>query len=461
MMNVDILRFGFLQGVSNLQCRELGFPGRGGRGRWLYRLCLLSLIGGFFPILSVAAEEKSTSPGGPPNPLDASPEPIVSQGGYFQSNDASLPLQPRARMQIGDFALLSRAELAAVYDDNIEADDDERDEDIFFAFSPSIRAQSLYARHSLGFEAGGTAAEAVKSDNEDFFDWRIGADGRVDLSERRKINAAIGYRHDTEDDEAIDAEENREDLSFHLIDGGLSYNVQGDAVGYSVGTSFSRLDAEGSDFDDRDRTTLGARASASYAFSDRLSLFAGPSYSYSTFDEDVADDGDGRDAEVISAQIGAGYKASRTINTSASIGYSYAAFEDPDRKDTDSAIGSIGLTWRPGHGATLQLRAARTLGLTVVDDADSRKTTTGAAILSHRLKLGSRSAISSSVSYQVSEISDLDRTDHHVGASLGYGYRLTEHLFFNAGYRFSRRDSDEDDADYYRNQISLGLTVVY
>ncbi|MGI9492009.1 MAG: outer membrane beta-barrel protein, partial [Geminicoccaceae bacterium] len=426
MMKIDILRFGFLQDLSKRRRCEIGFQRHAGHSRRLAGLCLLSLIGGVWPILPGGAEETSTSPEPPANPLDVPAEPIPSQSGYFQSTDATLPLQPPARTQIGDFALLTRATLTTVYDDNVEAADDERNEDIFLAFSPSIRAQSLYARHSLGFEAAGTAAEALKSGSEDFFDWRIGADGRVDLSEQRKINAAVGYRYDTEDDESVDAEDDQDDLSFHLFDASLSYNVQGDTLGYSVGSSVSRLDAEGSDFDDRDRTALGVRASTSYAFSDRLSIFAGPSYRYSTFDEDVADDGDGRDAEVISAQIGAGYRASRTISTSASIGYSYAAFDDPDREDDDTAIGNIGLTWSPGYGTTLQLGAGRTLGLTVIDNADARTTTTGDAILSHRLRLGSRSAISSSLSYQISEYSDLDRTDHNIGASLGYGYRLTE-----------------------------------
>ena len=351
--------------------------------------------------------------------------------------------------------------MATVYDDNIEADDDRRNEDIFFSFSPSIRAQSLYARHSLGFGASGSAATALKNGSEDYFDWRVGADGRLDLSEQRKINAAIGYTQETEDDEAIDAEDNQDDVSVHLLDGSLSYNVSGNPIGFSIGSNVSRLDFEGSDFDDRDRTRLGVRASASYAFSDRLSIFAGPSYSYSTFDDEVADDGDGRDAQVISARIGAGYKASRTIRTSASVGYSYATFDDPDRRDDDSAIGSIGLTWDAGAGTTLALLGTRTLGLTVVDDADTRTTTTGLATLSHRLDLGSRSAISSSLAYSISEISDLNRTDQNLTASLGYAYRLTDHVFFNAGYRFSRRDSENNEADYYRNLVSLGITVAY
>ena len=409
----------------------------------------------------MAADDNASSSKPTVDPLTPADEPIPSRGGYFGAGDAVSALEPPARFQIGDFALQSRASFATTYDDNIEADDNERDEDVFFSFSPSIRAQSVYARHSLGFGASATAATAAKNEPEDIFDWRVGADGRLDLSRQNKLNASVGYSRDTEDDEAIDAEDDEDDLTFNLYDASISYNVSGDPIGYRVGGSVSRLDAEGSEFDDRDRTSLGISAGASYAFSDRLSVSVGPRYQYSTFDEEVADDGEGRDAETISARIGGNYEASRTIDTSASFGYSIVRFDDSDRKDDESVVGDVGLVWSPGSGTTLQLRAGQSLGLTVVDDSDSRKTTFGAATLSHRLKLGSRSAVSSSLSYRVSEFSDLDRTDHNTSASLGYGYRLAENVFFNASYRFSRRNSDDNDAEFYRNLISIGVSIAY
>jgi hypothetical protein len=397
----------------------------------------------------------------PPDPLTPPATTTPSRGGYFGTDSAVSALQPPARLRVGDFALQASAAFTTAYDDNIEADDDDREEDIFFSLSPSVRAQSLYARHSLGFGASGTAATAVKNQAEDIFDWNIGADGRVDLSRRDKINAAIGYSRDTQDDEDVDAEDNQDDVPIHLIDASLGYVAGGDVIGYRFGGNVSRLDVEGSDFDDRDRTTLGLNASTFYRFSDRLSVSVGPSYSYATFDESEADDGDGRDSQSASFQIGGGYKVSRTINSSAAVGYSVLWFDDPDRETSDSAVGSLGLTWNAGAGTTLTLGASRTLNVTVVDDSDSRTTTTGSATLSHNLKLGARSAVSSSLGYSISEVSDLDRTDQNVSASLGYGYRLTEHAFFSAGYRFSRRDSDDKDADFYRNLISLGLSISY
>lgn len=434
-----------------------------GSSRWCLArpLALALVIGGMLPGLSFGAEETSPPPEPPPDPLRPPPTTLPSRGGFLAGGDIPPSLLAPTRWRVGDFALSTNATLAAAYDDNVDADPDARDEDIFLTVSPGIRAQSLYARHSIGFGAGATAGTALKDNADDFFDWRIGADGRVDLSKIRKINGAVGYSLDTQDGEAVDAERGQVNVPIHLIDAGLSYDVSGDTIGYSVDTSLSRQDFEDRAFDDRDRTTLGLGGAVRYAMSDRLSLSAGPTYRYSAYDEAVAGDGKNRDAQTISAQIGASYKASATITTSGAIGYSYATFDDPAREDADSAIGNLGLTWEIGQGTSLALAASRTLGLTVVDDEDSRTTTSGLATLSHRIDLGSRSALSSSLSYGISNYSDLDRTDHNVVASLGYAYRLAEHVFFSSSYRFSRRDSDDEDADYYRNLISIGITVAY
>ncbi|MGI9505532.1 MAG: outer membrane beta-barrel protein, partial [Geminicoccaceae bacterium] len=141
--------------------------------------------------------------------------------------------------------------------------------------------------------------------------------------------------------------------------------------------------------------------------------------------------------------------------------YSLVAFEDPDREDRDRATGRAGLPWAPGNGPTLDLDASRTLSVSVEDDEDSRTRTSASATLAHRLNLGSRSVLSSSLAFSIARISDLDRTDRDLITGLTYAYRLTDHAFLSASYRFSRRFSNDDDADFYRNLLSAGLTVSY
>jgi len=417
-------------------------------------LCVCLLVA-----MSPAKAEEKREP--PVDPLNIPSEPTSDLNDYFGGGSLPTSLRPPSQLRVGDFALGGQASIGLLYDDNVEADDDERDEDVFLAFSPSVRAQSTYARHSIGFEAGATAATALKDASDDFFNWRIGADGRVDLSKRSKINAAVDYSRDIEDDEDVDSEDDDDDIPVNNINARLGYQTGGERLGYSVGSSVSRFDIEGDDFQDRDRTSLGLNGRVRYNWSKNLIVSGGPNYRHSTFDEDEADDGDGRDANEFGLQVGVGYRASRTINTRAAIGYSLVRFEDSDRENDDRATGSAGLTWAPGNGTTLDLEARRSLELSVEDDEDSRIRTSASATLAHSLRLGSRSALSSSIALSIARISDLDRTDRGLTAGLTYAYRLTENAFFSASYRFSRRDSNDNDEDFYRNLLSIGLTVSY
>ena len=396
-----------------------------------------------------------------PDPLNPVTGPASDLNGYFGGGSLPPSLRTPSRLRVGDFAIAGQAAFGILYDDNVEADDEERDEDVFLSVSPSVRAQSTYARHSIGFGAGATAATALKDTTDDFFNWRIGADGRVDLSERSRINAAVDYSRDIEDDENVDAEDDNDDIPVNNVNARLGYATAGQRLGYSIGGDVARFDIEGDDFQDRDRTSIGLNGSLRYRWSEDLSFSGGPTYRHSTFDEDVADDGDGRDADEFGLQLGVGYRFSRTITTRAAVGYSLVAFDDPDREDNDTATGSAGLTWSPGNGTMLDLDASRSLAVSVEDDEDSRTRTSGSATLVHRLSLGSRSALSSSLALSIARLSDLDRTDRDLIAGLTFAYRLTDSAFLSTSYRFSHRSSNDDDAEFYRNLLSVGLTVSY
>ncbi|MEM8948948.1 MAG: outer membrane beta-barrel protein [Pseudomonadota bacterium] len=406
----------------------------------------------------VAADDDQEAPSDPLLPT-ASPE--VNQRGYFGGGSVPPSLQQPSRLRLGDFALGGQASLGMLYDDNVEADDTDRDEDVFLTFSPSIRAESTYARHRIGLEAGASTGTALNNNGDDFFDWQVGADGRIDLSRTRKINASLTYSRDVEDDESVDAEDDDGDTPIHLINAGIGYDASGEKLGFGVDATVSRRDLEGDDFDDRDSTAYGLSGRLRLAWSDNLTLSMGPSYRYSNFDQDVADDGESRDAERVGFQFGAGYRASRTVTTRASLGYAFVSFDDPDRENEDSATGTAALTWSPGNGTTLDLSARRSLDLSIQDGEDARKRTAASATLGHSLSLGSRSALSSTLGLNVARLSDLDRTDKTLIAGLTFGYRLAEHAVLTSSYRFSQRFSSDEDAEFYRNLISVGVTLSY
>jgi hypothetical protein len=58
-----------------------------------------------------------------------------------------------------------------------------------------------------------------------------------------------------------------------------------------------------------------------------------------------------------------------------------------------------------------------------------------------------------------SDFLDIDRTDHDIVAQVGYSRILVRNVALNLGYRYSQRFSDDNEDEFYRNIVSLGLSA--
>ena len=87
-------------------------------------VCLLVLVSP-----SQAQDEQEQAP----DPLDVPDAETFSDGGFFGGGTVPPSLRAPSRLKIGDFALSSQAAFGILYDDNVEADTDERDEDVFLS----------------------------------------------------------------------------------------------------------------------------------------------------------------------------------------------------------------------------------------------------------------------------------------------------------------------------------------
>ena len=73
-------------------------------------------------------------------------------------------------MQVGRFAVSSGVDVAATYDDNVAATNDNREDDITGNAGASVGAQSQFERHSLGFNAGASIGNPHDNLNQNTVD---------------------------------------------------------------------------------------------------------------------------------------------------------------------------------------------------------------------------------------------------------------------------------------------------
>ncbi len=357
----------------------------------------------------------------------------------------------------GRFILLPSLTLGAIYTDNADASEDDPVEELSANAVGSVRAQSLLARHEFGLNANVTSGYSFQNENDDYLDWVIGADGRLDLTRKSSVFGDVSYSRETEDDSSAEAEGEANDI--HSINGGTGYRLTGNKFTYQLGLSAQREEFSGEESADRDNTTYGINQILQHQTTERLTLFVTPQYSYTAFDEDTDDDGEGRDTQSITGLVGADFAFRSPVNVSAAVGYT-RLIEDSNQDDTDSVVANGGLSWQATPLTSLNLSASHTLELTTVDGADATRQSELAIGSSHQI--GSSMALSGEVTGTFTDFEGLSRNDYDLAATLGLARRLADNVFLSLIYQFDQRLSTDDDVDQFNtNSVALGLSLIY
>lgn len=67
--------------------------------------------------------------------------------------------------------------------------------------------------------------------------------------------------------------------------------------------------------------------------------------------------------------------------------------------------------------------------------------------------------LNGTVDYTRDDFQGTSRTDNVYGAGVGVSYLLNRNLTLDANYRFTKRDSDDDTAEFDRNIVLFGITA--
>ncbi len=151
----------------------------------------------------------SGGPGGPAVGLQPPPGAAVvipRSSAYLPS---SLPLPERLGagrgIRVGSFALQSVTSTGLAYDDNIDATDKDRESDFIWTIQQGVRAQSLFRRHSLGFQATAGTSRYFEHQSDSSINWLVGTDGRLDFTPRSSLGGFLTYTRDKESPEEAGA----------------------------------------------------------------------------------------------------------------------------------------------------------------------------------------------------------------------------------------------------------------
>lgn len=418
--------------------------------------------------------------------------------------------------RVGSFLFQPSIEVGAIYDDNIFVEPDNEVSDLIFTFKPRVGVQTNLARH--GFNAyveGDIGLYLDQGSTDNYYDWRTGIEGFLDITRLWKVKAGIRYEDGHEPrgedesvtpgvpNEVIDKDRfeiyvsSQARFSRVVLRSKLSYKI----FDYSdadtdLDTVF--IDTDGDmiadtpfffEQDDRDRDEISAESQMVFDIAETYRPFIEVSVQSIDYDKndalryvvtndmgtiDPADDvdvltqsfdGSNRDGQRYTAEVGTEIDFTGVLFGEFKVGYIRRTFDDStpfvnpqtgvmteDLETIDGPRLYGAMTYLPSQIASIDLVVQREVGETTLSTASGFTTTD--VLVAGQYEVQRDLTVGAHVGYTTRTYENLNTTnreDDWWRAGLGGTWDFTRNYSVNARYEYWNRDSNFNAFDYTKN----------
>jgi hypothetical protein len=355
---------------------------------------------------------------------------------------------------LASFLIFPGLDATVVATDNLFRSPDNEVSDQIFLLNPKITMRSDWDSHAFNLSAEATNATHVDNSSEDWLDYKVGADGRLDILDSGRVKGEIGFRQGHEARGSPDTTPQAEPTVLQVLSG----EVSGD---YAVDVILLQLEFEVEDFDFDDSTGCGAtpslctngdrnrlqyliRERTSYELVPGSAAFVEASYNVRDYDQTVDDNGLARSSDGYEVLLGGTLDISGVTFIEASAGYREQEFDDAALPTVSGFSFRGRVIWNPSDLLTTALFVRRLVKETTVDNASAAFASM--AGLEADYEVFDNVILSGKTTYQLDDFEGIDRQDTLLSLELGGRYLINGNFFAGAGYQFDQRAADGADA---------------
>ncbi|HYC02359.1 MAG TPA: outer membrane beta-barrel protein [Azospirillaceae bacterium] len=372
-----------------------------------------------------------------------------------RSNPDFSPLGVRA----GAFLIRPSVTVAGQYDDNVFADERNTIDDYVLVVQPRLTAGTNWGRHALNFRTGGEFARFQDFGSEDYDDYYIGGDGRLDIGVDYAATAGANYARKHEERGSPNDVRGREPVEFDQTN--LSLGL---SKGVTRITGRVRFDYAGYDFDDvrgignaeidqdnRDRDTYGTAARVGYEFQPGLATFVEGGYNWVRYDRDSL-----RDNEGYRLTAGAAIDLGGITSGEIFAGYRSQQYDNPAFSNNNGFAFGGNLLWRPTGLTSVRLSLVNEVAETI--EAGSSGFTANSIGVEVDHELLRNVLLSADVRYTSNDYKSSVREDDVWSYGAGARYLVNRNFSVGADWRRTDRASNLLGADFDRNVFTVRVS---
>jgi hypothetical protein len=360
-------------------------------------------------------------------------------------------------IRAGAFLIYPSLSVSEVYDDNVFAVDNNKDDDLITVIEPQVRAESNFSRHSLGLTVGSEVAFHINEEDEDYQDYFVSGDGRLDITRQNFVDAELLFAKDHRDREDPEDEGDRDELTdVYRYGGELSFTQLFNRLNFRLtGRALRNAYTEAEEADE-DNVIYDALLRTGFFVSPRINTFIEGRYNIERRDREEDFSGVERDSQGWGVSGGAAVDLTDLLVGEFSVGYRRQYFDEGDFDEEDGIGYGIDLTWTPTLLTTVTASGGGDFRPTTQDDAEANFRSSVGLGVEHELL---RNVIlAANVGYTRDDFSGIDRTDDTISAGGGVSYLINRNFSVDAGYTYTTRSSDENEEEFDRNLVRIGVT---
>ena len=360
-------------------------------------------------------------------------------------------------IRAGGFLIYPSLSVAEVYDDNVYAVDNNKDDDLITVVEPQVRVESTFSRHRLGLSVGSEIAFHINEEDEDYQDFFISSDGQLDITRQNFITGEVLFARDHRDRDDPEDEGDRDELTeVYRYGGELAFTQLFNRLNFTLTGRALRSAYTESEDADEDDVNYDAILRTGYFVSPRINAFVEGRYNIERRDREEDFGGVERDSQGWGASVGAAVDLTNLLVGEFSVGYRKQYFDEGDFEDEDGIGYDIDLTWTPTLLTTVTASGGGDFRPTTEEDAEANFRSSIGLGVEHELL---RNVIlAANVGYNRDDFSGINRTDDTITAGGGVSYLLNRNFSIDAGYNFTNRWSDDEDEEFSRNLVRIGVT---
>ncbi|MGH8563202.1 MAG: outer membrane beta-barrel protein [Gammaproteobacteria bacterium] len=390
--------------------------------------------------------------------------------GETVTNRARPELDPLG-VRAGGLFIYPRLGLQEFYNDNIFAIDSGEQDDFITLITPRVDVTSDWTKHAFDLYAKAAIARYADQTVEDFEDFSVGTNGRLDITQRTNLRAGVNYDRLHEgrgSPDDIRRQGGSPPVEPTIFDVGSAFLTYQQWLGRFLLESGGVVDRLGYDNvkrengdtiinDDRDRVLISGNLKVGYEFMPGYTAFARGEVDYRRYDNLCCDDFSqfDRDSEGYLIEVGTDFDVTAVLFGNVAIGYRSQDYDDPRFDTIGDVAGRASLTWNPTGLTTVS--AAITRGEvveTTLSGSAAIFETAGQVTLDHELLRNL--LLQAAVSVGDDDFQDIDRSDTYVRAGFGAKYLMNRYIHLDLSYGYLSRGSSAQGGDFTSNTIFLG-----